>query len=85
MERYCEFLADSVLVPSDTYAALGVTYHVIDCWLPELHAAAEEAPADAAARLLEPLVHCLAHTQHAACISRLTCVVALNPSTVDLT
>lgn len=75
MDRYCNFLAEHVLVPSDTYAALGVTYHVIDCWLPELHAAAEEAPPEVLAQLLAPAVHCLACTPTAACIARLTCVL----------
>ena len=69
--RYCDFMTDGVLVPSDSAPALGVTYHVVDCWLPELRDAAA-VPGQALHRLLEPVAQCAARTPHAACLTRLT-------------
>ena len=71
--RYCSYLTACVLAPTDSVPAVGVTYHVIDCWLPELREAAALAPADALAALLEPVAQCAARTPHPACLTRLTC------------
>ncbi len=71
--RYCSYLITGVLVPTDSVPAVGVTYHVIDCWLPELREAAASAPADALAALLEPVAQCAARTPHPACLTRLMC------------
>ena len=77
--RYCHFLTDGVLVPSDSVPALGVTYHVVDCWLPELLEAAVAVPTEALHRLLEPVAQCAARTPHPACLARLTCDTLLDP------
>ena len=71
MARYCDFMTDGVLVPSDSVPALGVTYHVVDCWLPELLDSAAAVPATAMRQLLEPVAQCAARTPHPACLSRL--------------
>ena len=75
--RYCDFVTEGVLVPTDSVPALGVTYHVVDCWLPELLDASAAAPAQALHRLLEPVAQCAARTPHPACLTRLTCVAGL--------
>jgi len=39
LKRYSDFFSSSVLLPSDTQRAAGVSYHLSDLWLPELRAA----------------------------------------------
>ena len=76
VEPFMDYLAEEVLSGDGGPPALGLVYHLADCYMPELLAAdaVTPVPPAALALLLSPFSRLLAEARSTASIARVTCV-----------